>query len=129
MAILDLLAVDKGNKVNRLSMLGSLIYKLDIVKMEGNKIHEGDKALYINEHYNQFTAIIKKIHGERASNRKFCKVFDVLADVRGRDEECTCIYFGISGKVCLKKNIKYELFDDIFNDEKEENFNAPINKG
>lgn len=126
-AIIDAFAVDKGNKVKRSTLLGSLIYKLDIVKIEGNKLHEGDRALYINERYNQFTAVIKKIHGERKSNRRFCKVFDVLVDARGKEVECICIYFGFCGKVCLKRNVKYELFDDIYNDEIEkEAISAPL---
>jgi len=131
MAILDAFAVERGNKVNRMTMLSSLIYKIDIVKMNGNKLHEGDKALYINERYNQFTAIIKKIIRERQSLRRFCKIFDVLVDVRGKDEECTCIYFGYSGKVCLKKHVKYELFDEMFNDDeiKEESIDPSFDEG
>jgi hypothetical protein len=123
-AIMDVLGTSTTKRMSRISMFGSLIYKLDAARVDSAKIKEGDKAIYINDKYSHFTAVLKKIYGELKSAKSYFKVFDVLVDMRGVDERCYCVYFGASCRVCLKKNIKYDLFDDVV-DEGDEKTIAP----
>jgi hypothetical protein len=121
---MDVLGSSTTKRMSRLSMFGSLIYKLESVHVDGIKIKEGDKAIYINDKYSHFTAVLKKIYGEIKSAKSYFKVYDVLVDIRGVDEMCYCVYFGASCRICLKKNVKYDLFDDVV-DERDEKTIAP----
>lgn len=120
MAILDIIANGTYKKAERQYMLASLIYKIEPVLITGARLSPGDKTIYINERYKIFAGVVKEIRGEIKSVKDFYKTFDIILDVRGDFIPCYCLYFGHSGKVCVKKGFKYELFDDVVNDYEDE---------
>jgi hypothetical protein len=100
-------------------LASSAITKVIDLKYNGDKLKEGDDVLFINRNYKMKRVYILTIIGELKSARPFFKVFDVVVTMKELNIPAYCVYFGIIGKICLRKDVEYKLFDEIIDDDDE----------
>ena len=106
-----------NGRIPREHAIASSISKFEITKFSQGKIKEGDKVLFFNEKYKERTGVIEEIFGEVPSAKPYFKVYDVILRIKDVTSRVYCVYFGLFGKICLRKDVDYELFDLIIDDD------------
>lgn len=105
-------------------LFSSRVSKIEEVKYLSTRIKPGDDAIFINRNYRTRRVTIESISREIKSTKEYCRAFDVEISWKNKKIPAFCIYFGAFGKICIEKNINYEQFEQIIDDNKKLHDNA-----
>ena len=110
--------VNENARIRKDFALASRISKLYELRYDSTKLKPGDDAILFTKAYKKRLVKILSINDEMPASHEYFKVFDAEVLYKNDAVQVYCVYFGMWGKICLMKDVTYELFEEIIDENK-----------